>query len=269
MDHFLSTKARQSAFDAVWDFAIPLPRDFMARLLGLSMAEKERIEEVLSANRTDMNSALAPVGEVLSGIFQEIKKTPRDGLCSDLLHAPQEQALDEEAILSTVRHLWFAGTVTLTGLLPAAVLELCKSPPLREQLAENQEKIPAFISEVLRLEPPAQFVPRMAARDIEIEGMHIPPNAMVRLFLAAANRDPAEFQNPNEIDLDRIPYRHLAFGSGEHFCLGALIAKTISNVSIRRIATELPRLRRGDASELCYEKGPTFRALATLPVLAS
>jgi cytochrome P450 len=270
MDRFLAVIRRDPGFDAVWDFGVPLPRDFIAHLLGLSVPEKDRIIEVLGLRRTDMNLALVPVGEILSEIFQEIKASPRDGVCSDLLHSGGPGVLSEEEILVTVRHLWFAGTVTLTGLLPAAILKLCDSPGLHRHLSEHPEKIPAFVSEVLRLEPPAQFVPRMPTEEIATKGVRIPPRSMVRLYLAAANRDPAAFPNPDMLDLERVPYKHLSFGSGEHFCLGALIAKTVSAVSLQRLIMAFPRIQRADSSAaLVYDQSPTFRALTSLPVCVS
>lgn len=268
MDSFFNQIKGRTEFDAVGDLAIPLPRDFTADLLGLTSEEKNNIIQVLAPRRTDMNSALQPVGELLLSIMKHIREEPREGVISALIHSKSEEPLAWDEIMSTARHLWFAGTVTLTGLIPAAILQLCQLPDSRARLQSEPDKMPSFISEVLRLEAPTQFVPRMAVGEISVEGVKIPPHAMVRLGLASANRDPVVFPDPDVLNLDRPPNRHLSFGLGEHFCLGATIAKTIAAVVLQRIVNELPKARLAKIdSGLAFEKSPIFRALVSLPIL--
>lgn len=268
MDGFFRRIQGHAGFDAVADLAIPLPRDFTADLLGLSPEEKRRIVEALAPRRTDMNSALQPVGEVLLSVMESIRRQPRNGIISALMHSQAEEPLSSEEILATTRHLWFAGTVTLTGLIPAAILQLCRQMDIRKRLGIEPGKMLSFVSEVLRLEAPTQFVPRMAAREISIDGVTIPSRAMVRLGLGSANRDPAAFPNPNFLDLDRPPNRHLSFGMGEHFCLGAIIAKTIAATALQRIVNEYPEAGLGTREfGATYEKSPMFRGPVALPIV--
>jgi cytochrome P450 len=217
-----------------------------------------------------MNSALQPVGDILLSVMEDIRNRPREGVCSALIHSNSEEPCSWDEILMTMRHLWFAGTVTLTGLIPAAIRVLCESQELRGRLAREPERMPSFVSEMLRLEAPTQFVPRMALEEITVDGVTIPLRAMVRLGLASANRDPAAFPNPDVLDLDRPPHRHLSFGLGEHFCIGATIAKTIAATVLQRLINEFPALRREDSqAPLVFEQSPTFRALVSLPVLCA
>jgi len=268
MDDFFQRIQGRKGFDAVSELSIPLPRDFTAYLLGFTPEEKHRIIATLAPRRTDMNSALQPVREVLLSVMEDIRNRPRDGVCSALIHSTVDEPHSPEEILGTARHLWFEGTVTLSGLLPAAIRALCESPELRGRLAREPERMPRFVSEMLRLEAPAQFVPRMALDEITVDGVTIPPRAMVCLSLASANRDPAAFPNPDVLDLERPPHRHLSFGLGEHFCIGATIAKTIAATALQRLVSEFPDLRGEDSqTALVFEQSPIFRALVSLPVL--
>lgn len=265
MDGFLE---RSRTFDAVADFGVPLPRRFTSNLLGLDDSRVQRIVSRLSANRTDIGSSMEGVGNEISRILEEKRQEPRYGLISDILHADPAQGMTDDQMVVMVRHIWFAGTVTLSTALPASILWLSRRPDLADELRRHPEKVPNFFSEVLRLESPTQFVPRVCVEDLDFHGRRIKKGDLVRLCLASANRDPRVFPNPDSIDLERPAYRNLAMGYGDHFCLGALHARTIAETAIRRILNASSAIRvLTRENELEYEKSPIFRALKRLDVV--
>ncbi len=178
---------------------------------------------------------MGEVEAVLTEILEEIRAEPRGGFLSTFVHADPAERLSNHQIVTMVRHLWFAGPVTLSTALPAALFWLSRRPDLAHELRMHPDKIPNFYSEVLRLESPIQFVPRVCSKDLDLQGWRFKKGNLVRLCLASANRAPETFPDPDTIDLERPAYQNLAFGYGDHFCLGAQHARTTSETAIRRI----------------------------------
>jgi cytochrome P450 len=157
MNGFLSGSR---TFDAVAQLGVPLPRAFISDLLGLNGKDVQRLLDRSSPNRTDIGSSMGAVEGSIYEILEDIRKAPRDGVFSGLVHAQPENRISDHQIVIMVRHIWFAGTVTFSASLPAALLWLCRRPDLADELRRAPGKIPNFFSEVLRLESPTQFVPR-------------------------------------------------------------------------------------------------------------
>lgn len=262
MHEFAAATRRRGQFDAVRDLGIPLPRAFTCRMLGLTDAERDRIVAQLKPRRSNVNGALQGVGRVLGEIMAAVSGRPRDGAISALVNAPAEARLPPIQIVNMLRHLWFAGTVTLTIHVPAAIAQLCRQPELLETLRADRSLIPAFLSEILRLEPPTHFVRRRCVNDLDFAGVHIKRDALVKLCLASANRDPAAFPSPDELHFDRPIHRHLAFGLGDHFCMGATVARAIAGAALETLVEDFRSLRGvGDWESVGFEASPTFRAL--------
>lgn len=267
MEGFLSRTRASGRFEVVRDLSVPLPRAFTAHLLGLTEAETASVVRALSPNRTEMTAVLEAVGKVLSAVLDDIEKQPRPGLCSQWIHAPEAERLPRLAILHLVRHLWFAGTATLSMLIPSALVLGFRNPEAMAAVRSNPSRMPSFLSEVLRLESPTQWVPRKAVAAIKLDGVPIPAGALVKFHLASANRDPARFPDPDVLRLERPPHAHLAFGVGGHFCLGAAIARTLASVALEGVLTAFPRLKwMEDPNALTYESSELFRALRRVPL---
>ena len=265
MDGFL---ASPGSFDAVGDFGVPLPRDYMSYLLGFTQEDVGRIVAELSSERTDIGSSMESVLRVFRDILDDMKSAPRPGMLGSLVLAREGERMKDDRIAIMFRHLWYAGTLTLSTLLPASILWLCRRPDIAQSLRDTPEMIPAFISETIRLETPIQFVPRTANVDMVIHGRKVSKGSLLRLCLAAANRDPKVFPDPDAMDLARPVYRNLAMGYGDHFCLGALHARTIAENSIRRLLQASRSIRcLTPESELEYGHSPIFRALKKLDVI--
>lgn len=262
MHSFVQQVRRDGVFDVVRDLGIPLPRAFTCRMLGLTDEERNRLEHELKPRRTDMNGALEGVGRVLGDVMATVAARPREGAISAIVNAPADVRLAPEQTRTLLRHLWFAGTVTLTLHVPAAVAQLCRQPELFDALQADRLLIPAFLSEMLRLEPPTHFVARRCVSDITFAGFPFKKDAFVKLCLASANRDPAAFPEPDTLRFDRPLHRHLAFGLGDHFCMGAIVARTIAGVVFESLLEEFRCIRGvGNWQAVGYEKSPTFRGL--------
>jgi cytochrome P450 len=157
-----------------------------------------------------------------------------------------------------------AGHETTASLIANALGILLRDEALTAELMADPDRYPAFVEEVLRLEAPIQFSPRLVAEDVEKRGRTIRQGDVIMLHLAAANRDPERFADPDRIDLDRQNNRHLSFAWGPHFCLGAPLARTEAAVALGRLFERFPDVRLTD-TDLVWRENMTMRAHPRLP----
>jgi hypothetical protein len=151
--------------------------------------------------------------------------------------------LAEAEILEVCSLLFFTAYQTTINLIGNGTLALLRHPMELRKLRENPGHLPSAVEELLRYESPVQRAGRIANTDVEIDGKTIPKGAVVLAMLGAANRDPAQFREPDCLDITRRENRHLAFGFGERYCLGALLARLDGNVAIGTLLRRLPKLR--------------------------
>lgn len=201
--------------DAVGDYALPLSRRVAARLIGFDDAA---LADILAAIEASM-AAPRPVAALIASLDA---LAPRAAMFAELA----DGVGDGEA-RSLVRLLWLAATTTTERVITRSVLRLVEQPELQERIAADRALLPLFIDEVLRLHPPELLVPRRTRQPVAIGGADIPAGTLVHVCVAAANRDPAMFDAPDELRLDRPAKRHFAFGSGIHHCVGAPLARRI------------------------------------------
>ena len=163
--------------------------------------------------------------------------------------------------------MWMASITTTSMLISNAAHYLLTHPVVADQLRAQPPLIDAFIEEILRLEPPLGALWRTVTQPVTLGGREIPAGASVVCSIVAANRDPARYARPDELDLHRRPARHLSFGGGVHACLGAHLARLEARVAVEWLLAHGPALRLTNASAP-PEYFPTqhFRALATLPL---
>ena len=172
--------------------------------------------------------------------------------------------LTEEEIISTCNLLLVAGHETTVNLIGNAILALLRDPGQWAALGADPHRAPAVVEEALRYDPPIQLVGRIAAADMTIGRMAIAKGEIMMLLLAAAHRDPAAFDRPDEFDPDRQQLRHLAFSKGPHFCLGAPLARLETAVALSALTARFPQARMD--SEPQYKPNLTLRGLSTLAV---
>jgi hypothetical protein len=254
----------------VGDFAAPLSELVLGRLIGLPEGAATDLRLRLRSHRYDVDTSSRVVdawaGEYLAGL----KATKGDDLCSRLLRGTGEENLTPGEVASVVKLLWLAGTETTSILITSSALRLLRHPAARAMVQGDAALIPAFVEEVLRLESPQQLVARVTRGEVELAGVTIPADSHVRLCLAAANRDPSVFAEPDQLSLRRGANNHLAFAAGPHFCMGALLARLEARVAVETLLATWPGFRAArPLSEMSYAGSIYMRALKRLPVRAA
>ena len=221
--------------EIVSHFARPLSREIAASLIGfdaLTLAEIAAAEDAAAASD-------APFPRILSAIDAV---APRAGLMTKLLDDGGDVITADDA-RSLVRLLWLASTATTERTISQCVLLLARTPALHRRLHAEPDLIPAFVEEVLRLRPPENLIQRRAVAASAVSGAAIPAGAAVQICLPAANRDPARYQAPGELRLDRAGPAALSFGSGIHQCVGGPMTRRVVNAAMRAFIAPSAELR--------------------------
>ena len=186
------------------------------------------------------------------GKAKEYKTKPAECLLSDMVNADVDgRCLTMEELVAIVAQILTAGNETTAAAMSSAMIRLIEQPELEQRLRDHPDQIPQFVEEVLRLDSPIQGLFRRATRDTEIGGVRIPEGSIVVIKWAAANRDPAQFANPNALDLERSNSRqHTAFGYGPHFCIGNQLARGELRIAFTQLLKRMKNFRyaRGSAS---------------------
>ena len=245
-----------SPVDVISRLADPLPLRVIADLIGIDPAHRGRFKrwaDTLLAAGTGETSALdggliAAMGEMwryLRPLIRERRADPSDDLLSQLLHGGDALELSEFEVFCFVQLLLLAGTETTTNLIGNAVDALLAHPDQLERVHADPERwLGPAIEETLRWEGPVQIVNRTTTQEVTRHGVRIPSGAHVVLLLGSANRDERRFENPDAFDLCRDLQGHLAFGLGNHYCLGAQLARLEASVAVERLVPHLIRSER-------------------------
>jgi cytochrome P450 len=221
--------------DVVGDYGFPLTRAVAAELIGFDEADLAD----LAASESASAAAPMPLDALIAALD---RLAPRAALFPKLL-AGSDGLLAEEEAASLIRLLWLATTTTTERVITRSILRLLQHPGVRSEVTADRSLLPAFIDEVMRLHPPEHMVPRLTTARFTLAGVDIPAGAPVHLCVSAANRDPARFEAPSEIRLDRPPRSHFAFGRGIHQCLGAPLARRVVAGAIGAILDRAPDFR--------------------------
>jgi cytochrome P450 len=228
--------------DVVRDYAEPLSEAVAQRLVGFDDATVAGIRLATAASTS--------FGQLVSAIDAVADRAViYDRLRSD--------GLDDSRARSLVRLFWIASTKTSERVISACVFRLLQHPEVRESITRDDTLVPTFIEEVMRLHQPEPMLRRLAVEDVVLGGVRIPAGAHVMLSLAAANRDAARYAEPAELRLDRGT-RHLTFGHGIHYCIGAALGRAEALAAVRTLLMHAPGLRPAQPLETVR-----FRATAT------
>jgi cytochrome P450 len=265
--------------DIVEEYAFPLPITVIAELLGIPVADRDRFRRWSNAVVTPAFSpdAFAEFGDLMAdfvaylrALFERRRVEPAEDLISALLQVRDGgDALSEQELFSMVVLLIVAGHETTVNLIANAVLALLEHPDqLVELRRDPAARVPAAIEECLRFDGPVErALNRWAASDVELGGQTIRRGDDVIVILGSANRDPERFPDPDVLDLDRDDTKHVAFGRGSHYCLGAPLARLEGEVALTTLLRRLPGIRLAvTREELRWRPVPLFRSLASLPV---
>ncbi len=265
--------------DLIDDYAFPLPITVIAELLGVPAEDRNKFREwsnaAVSGDTTQeyMEKVLLPHMQAFTGylraMFEEKRKNPKDDLISGLVRAEEAgDKLSEDELLGMVFLLLIAGHETTVNLIGNGMLALLQHPDQLQKLREDPSLIKPAIEELLRYDGPVESsTERFAREDIAIGGTVIPKGEMVMVVIASADHDPERFANPDELDLTRADNKHLAFGKGIHFCLGAPLARMEGQIAINTLLRRIPELRLADSpGSLTWRPGMVLRGLKGLPV---
>jgi cytochrome P450 len=278
-DELIDRVESSGEMELVEDFAFPLPITVIAELLGVPVADRERFRVWSNAIVTPALSAdeLAGFGasmqafvDYLLALFEERRKDPGEDLTSALVAVEDGgDTLDESELSSMVALLIVAGHETTVSLIGNATLALLRNPEQREVLAGHPELLPRAVEELVRYDGPVErTLNRWAARDVELGGRTIRRGELLIVILGAADRDPERFASPDTLDVGaERNVKHVGFGRGSHYCLGAPLARLEAEVALATLFGRLPGLRLAvPEEELRWRPVPLFRSLAALPV---
>jgi cytochrome P450 PksS len=280
-EELLDRALDRGRIDLVRDYALPIPTTIIAEMLGVPVEDRHKFHRWSGAivqsepSGWRMIPALPHVVLFLRYIRRLVRARraePRDDLVSALVRAEEAgDQLNEDELLAMVFLLLIAGHETTVNLIGNGALALIEHPAEMDRLRGEPGLVPGAVEELLRHSGPlAMATERFAREDVEIAGVTIPRGSTVYAALASANRDERQFANPDAVDVTREPNRHLAFGLGIHFCLGAPLARLEAQVafeSLLRRTSALSLIAAPDA--LRWRRGLVLRGLASLPVSLS
>jgi hypothetical protein len=274
--------------ELIGSFAYPIPARIICELLGVPLRQHEAFHD-WSADMAAFTGNVGPtlvdiapramrsyvqleafVGELVDDQSRCPVAGPGsqpagrvDGVITGLAAAEAAGDLARTELIGLSVFTLVAGHETTASLLGTGLRTLLQEPELRAQLRADPELVPAAVEEMLRLEAPIQFSPRLASQDVIVRGRTIPRGALVMLHMGAANRDPAVFPDPDTVRLDRAGARHLSFAWGPHFCLGAPLARAEAAIALPRLLQRLPDLDLS-AGEPVWRESMAMRGLAEL-----
>ncbi|RAP78182.1 cytochrome P450 [Paenibacillus montanisoli] len=271
--------AEEEEPDLIASFAFPLPVIVIAELLGVPPEDRDLFKawsntfaRVLDGvdHPPDFAEQSAKAAVEITDYFRTLiaqrKSSPREDMISELIAAKEQgDRLTEQELIATCVLLLVAGHETTVNMIGNTVLTLFNHPEQRMRLLERPDLIPSSIEEALRFESPVQMTSRLASADIELGGQKIRQGQVVQVMLGAANRDPAQFDQPDRFNIERAPNRHLAFASGAHFCLGAPLARLEGEIALTVLMNRFPKLRQADRP-LKRTQSVLFRGLDRLYV---
>ncbi|WP_414578851.1 cytochrome P450 [Anabaena sp. CCY 9402-a] len=278
VDQLLDKVQHQGNMEVIADLAAPLPVKVIAKMLGVPdqdcpqlhqwSNDLSRILDPLLPLQTyeHLNQIVLEFAEYFRAIFAERRKSPQEDLISALIEArDQGDKLSEVEMLSTCILLFIAGEETTVNTIGNGILALLRHPEQLEKLRQEPTIIQSAVEEILRYDSPVQYAQRIATEDVEIGGKLIKVGDKVVACLGAANRDPAQFIDPDRLNLTRSDNRHMAFIDGTHTCLGGALARLNSQIAINTFAQRFSYIEL-QTDQLDWRKNIALRGLKSLSV---
>ena len=278
VERLIDEQIERGEMDVIWDFSYPLPVTVIAEMMGIPVEDHPKFKawssEIVAFMATPKptpeillksQDSLLAMQQYFRDIYAKRRQEPADDLITALVRAELEgDKLTEEEMVSSCVTILIGGHETTTYLIANGMYALLQHPDQLRLLRDNPDLDASATEEFLRYEGPFQRNRRIATRDVMIGDMMIKKDQLIMQFLGAANRDPSQFDNPDALDLRRSPNKHLAFGYGPHFCLGAPLARLEAPVAIRALLKKLQRIRL--AHDDLEWNSALFRGLKSLPI---
>lgn len=282
-NELLDAAERKDVIDFMADFALPLPLNVICDMMGVDPRDRHNLHRWMGDNITDASPddglRLIPkllnamgLGRYLKRLVRERRRNPQDDLTSALVQAEESgDSLSEDELIAMLMLILFAGHETTVNLIGSGTLALLQHPDQFELLKARPDLLDSAIEELLRYTNPVHHIaPRFALEDVEIGGVTIPQYGTVLVGVAAANRDETVFERADELDITRSPNKHIAFGFGIHYCLGAPLARLEAKIAFETLFRRFPNLQlAADPATLAWKGAPALRGLKRLPMRLS
>ena len=278
VDELLDKVRHKGSMDIVAELASPLSVSVISKLLGIPKEAQQQLHQwtnVLSRildplvslkEYEAMNQATEEIQEYLRTLIASREKEPQEDLISNLIAAKdQTDRLSQKELLAICTLLFGAGEETTGNTIGNGMLALLQHPNQMEQLKREPTMIQSAVEEVIRYDSAIQMLTRIATDNIEIGNQTIKAGEKIVLCLGAANRDPAQLPNPDELNINREQNHHLAFADGIHYCLGAALARVETQIAINTLIQEFPDLKLA-SNKLEWKKSIVIRGLKSLSV---
>lgn len=273
----LDAVAPRGGMDVLQALAAPLPVRIITHMMGVPNEDRELLrqlaDKLLYINRGEpyrMKPLMEGIREMMAYVEPKVGQRadhPENDFISVLAAAEKEGIFTRHQVLVNSALLLFAGHETTMNLICNGTLALLRHPDQWAKLCADPEGLARLATEeCLRYDPPVKSTQRIAAADVERHGKKIKKGDRIRWFMAAANRDPRAFPDPDRFDLSRSPNPHVSFGSGVHYCLGATLARVEGQEVFRALAERFPGMRLA-TDQLEYQPSIQFRSLKALPVV--
>jgi cytochrome P450 len=284
VDELVEAMRGKERIDLVTDLAYPLPVTVIAELLGIPTADREffvgystKFIEQLNGltfldkdaqdDVTDAIDAFMPMLDYMRDQLADRRQTPRDDLITGLaLAEPDGVPLTENEIVNLSLILLIGGHITTTMMIGNTIACLDSNPAEFARVREDRSLVPGALEESVRMLSPTGVLSRRTTTEVEIAGVRIPAEQMILPWLAAANRDPRMFDNPEQFDVTRSPNPHLGFGHGVHYCLGTRLAKLQGRVALNRLMDCFPQLYIDPSEPPVFFPNPDLIGIKSLPV---
>jgi cytochrome P450 family 142 subfamily A polypeptide 1 len=284
----LDAVAEKGACDFVKDLAVPLPMIIIAELLGIRPEDRDRFEQwsdtmiAAGGGRAEADPQIAAAAGVafgqyaayLQGVFEDRRRQPREDLVSILVQAQgagtlaaDEERLEGDELLMFMTLLLVAGNETTRNAIAGGMLALIENPAERAKLLADPGLVPSAVEEILRWVSPVVCFYRTATRDAELRGERIREGERVVMIYPSANRDEDVFPEADRFRVDRRPNPHIAFGIGNHFCLGANLARLELRIFFEGLLRRLPDVELAPGARPSYTDSPFVRGMAKMPVV--
>lgn len=274
---YLDAASRKGSLDLIADFALPLPVTVIADMLGVPERDRHKFQrwsqQIVSVSSRGETLRILPsvwaFVRYLRGLFRLKRAEPGDDLTTALLRVEEAgDRLSEDELLAMVFLLLVAGHETTVNLIASGTLALLQHPEQADRLRREPAHIKTAVEELLRYTSPVDIATERYSREaITLHGTTIPQGGLVLIALGAANRDASQFPEPDALDLTREPNRHLAFGHGSHYCLGAPLARLEGQIAITTLLDRYPDLRLAAGPQsLRWRRSLFLRGMERLPL---
>ena len=264
--NLLDTALERGELDFILDYANPLPVIVIAEILGVPTDDTAYFTELSNRIVTMEQAAISELATYFRTLIEFRQTHPGDDLITSLVQAYDAgETLSEQELVDFCIVLLVGGNETTAKLIGNTMLCLRDFPEMRTMLLEKPELAGAFVEEVLRLRAPVQTLPRMVRADTVLHGQTLKAGQQIEVFIGAANRDETVFDEPDQLRLERKG-RHLAFGNGIHFCLGAPLARLETRIALMHALERLPNIEIQPDADLMPIPTHVFHGLVSLPV---